>query len=185
MDFKEEMSLAVGAADGKRPSVRLIRRSRLKEWLAGRSLAGTEKAYLTKLVKGECAFWGQTARQIENKHGMPKGHLDGPLWDEVAILGDRIKALRKGAGLTQKQLAEIVGVAQTTIATWECGKREMPRGHHLLRLARALGFDADELMGLAGDEPEDSIEEAQLLAAFRTLPKEKQLVAIKLVQALK
>lgn len=109
MDFKEETSLAVGAADGKRPSVRLIRRSRLKEWLAGRSLAGTEKAYLTKLVKGECAFWGQPARQIENEYGMLKGHLDGPQWDEVAILGDRIKALRKGASLTQKQLAEIVG----------------------------------------------------------------------------
>lgn len=61
----------------------------------------------------------------------------------------------------------------------------MRRGHHLLGLARALGFEVDELMGLAGDAPEDSIEEAHLLAAFRTLPKEKQLVAIKLVQALK
>jgi hypothetical protein len=49
----------------------------------------------------------------------------------------------------------------------------------------SLGFDATELMVVTGKSPKESTEEVHLLAAFRTLPKERQLLAIKLLEALK
>lgn len=39
---------------------------------------------------------------------------------------DRIREIRKEAGLTQKQFGAILGVAQTTIAGYENGSREIP-----------------------------------------------------------
>ncbi|MBE1601301.1 helix-turn-helix transcriptional regulator [Streptomyces stelliscabiei] len=46
-------------------------------------------------------------------------------------------ALRKRAGLTQKELAEILGVDRTAIAHWEAGRRT-PDGSRLDDYAEAL-----------------------------------------------
>ncbi|MEO7443537.1 MAG: helix-turn-helix transcriptional regulator [Acidimicrobiales bacterium] len=55
---------------------------------------------------------------------------------------------RRRAGLTQRELAAITGVAQPTVARIERG-REMPRVDTLDRLLRACG-DAVEAVPLAG-----------------------------------
>lgn len=54
-------------------------------------------------------------------------------------LGNNIKKYRKEAGLTQKDLAEILGVAIGTIQQYELGKRQ-PRLEMINRIARALGI---------------------------------------------
>lgn len=36
-------------------------------------------------------------------------------------IGDRIRDARKSAGLTQKQLADMIGVSNTSISNWETG----------------------------------------------------------------
>lgn len=41
-----------------------------------------------------------------------------------------------------------VGVTQTAVAAWESGKREVPKGDNLLKLAEALGFEPGELMAM-------------------------------------
>lgn len=140
---------------------------------------------MSALIGGKVAFGEKTARGLEQYYGIPKGHLDGPLMDKALTLGDRIKRSRTKQGLTQQQLAEKVGVTQTAIAAWESGKRGVPKGDNLLRLAEALGFDADRLMGIARAPSEMSPEVAQLLEVFSALPKDKQVIAIKLVEALK
>lgn len=140
---------------------------------------------MSALIGGKVAFGEKAARGLEKFYGMPKGHLDGPLMDKVLTLGDRIKRSRTAQGLTQQQLADKVGVTQTAVAAWECGKRGVPKGDNLLRLAQALCLEADELMGASVDAPNPSSEEFELLVAFRKLPKDKQLIAIKLVEALK
>ena len=162
-----------------------IRRAKLKEWFAGRALPVDRRGYLSSLINGKGAFGEKAARGLEQFYGMPKGHLDGPLMDKALTLGDRIKRSRTEQGLTQQQLAEKVGVTQTAIAAWESGKRGVPKGDNLLRLAEALDFDADRLMGIARAPSEMPPDAAQLLAVFRALPKDKQLIAIKLVEALK
>jgi len=97
---------------------------------------------------------------------------------------ERLKQLRKEAGLSQRQLADFVGVSKAAVSCWETGVREVPAGNNLVRLAEALGLDPAEVMKVDGKcaTPRN---EVQLLAAFRVLPEKRQLEAIMLVEALK
>jgi transcriptional regulator with XRE-family HTH domain len=56
---------------------------------------------------------------------------------------DRVKGARKSAGLTQKQLAGISGLSQTTISDIERGRNETSAD--VVALARALGVLAEWL----------------------------------------
>ena len=58
----------------------------------------------------------------------------------------KIKEKRIAAGLTQVQLAERVGVNQSAVAQWECG-RATPKGELLPKLADILGCTIDALFG--------------------------------------
>lgn len=48
-----------------------------------------------------------------------------------------MRRLRKAAGLTQQQLADIIGVRYATIGRYECGERELRAGD-LDKILRAL-----------------------------------------------
>ena len=56
----------------------------------------------------------------------------------------RIKDLRRGADMTQTQLATAMGVAQNCVSGWET-EVALPRTRQLPELARALGCTIDEL----------------------------------------
>lgn len=60
--------------------------------------------------------------------------------------GDRLAAMRRTAGLSQRQLARQTGVSQRMIAYYE-GRAALPPGHVLTALAEALGCAVDELVG--------------------------------------
>ena len=51
-----------------------------------------------------------------------------------------LREARERAGLTQKQLADRSGIAQSTISAYEAGKRE-PGLEALRKLLNAAGFD--------------------------------------------
>ena len=50
---------------------------------------------------------------------------------DLAFDSERIKALRQRLGLSQRAMAERLGVAQPTVANWETGKKE-PQGQGVL-----------------------------------------------------
>ena len=60
-------------------------------------------------------------------------------------MGEKLKAARQAAGLTQGQLAEKVGCQQRDISRWENGHRE-PVASTLKKLALALGCSMDDLV---------------------------------------
>lgn len=62
-------------------------------------------------------------------------------------LQNRIKTLRRGQGLTQSQLANLVGVAQPYINELERGKKR-PSVDVLERLCDSLGVTADYILGI-------------------------------------
>jgi transcriptional regulator with XRE-family HTH domain len=64
--------------------------------------------------------------------------------------GQKLRKARKQALLTQVELAELSGVAASTINRSECGKGE-PHPHTLRLLASALGVRAVDLV--ADEEP--------------------------------
>ena len=56
-----------------------------------------------------------------------------------------ISELRKKAKMTQAQLADAVGVKQSSVAQWENGKT-VPRTSLLPAIASALGVPIDQLL---------------------------------------
>jgi transcriptional regulator with XRE-family HTH domain len=65
---------------------------------------------------------------------------------DVATTGEKLKRLRRGQGMTQEELAEASGVAQSTIAQIEGRRRKEPRPGTLKRLAGPLGVEISELL---------------------------------------
>lgn len=69
--------------------------------------------------------------------------------DEVFFkqIGKRIAYLRKGLGLTQVQLAEILKISQQHMAAFEAGRRKVP-SVDIPTLAKLFGISTDELLGV-------------------------------------
>lgn len=61
-------------------------------------------------------------------------------------LGTRIAELRKEQNLTQQQLAELMGMSQQSIASWEVGRLRIAVSM-LPQLARTLGVSVEALIG--------------------------------------
>lgn len=60
-------------------------------------------------------------------------------------MGEKLRAARLAAGLSQAQLAEAVGCRQKDISRWESGLHE-PGAGTLKKMAQALGCSMDELV---------------------------------------
>lgn len=76
----------------------------------------------------------------------------------MATVGDRIRLLRKRAGLKQEQLAEALEVSQSTISKWEKDRQE-PELEALTKMSAYFGKDLHTLLselGLDGDAPPTS-----------------------------
>lgn len=69
-------------------------------------------------------------------------------------LGDAIRDLRTRAGLSQRELADRVGVTAPSLSKIETGK-EIPSRALILAIAAELEADHDELLALAERPPEE------------------------------
>ena len=79
-------------------------------------------------------------------------------------LGERIRSERQRLGLSQKKVAELVGVSRQAVAKWESGQSS-PSTENLLRLAEILGTTTDLFLR---PEPQDAgLAEEQLRRLFR------------------
>lgn len=61
--------------------------------------------------------------------------------------GERLKDLRKQKGLTQKQLASLIGVKNSIVSFYETGDR-IPSPEIIIKLAAVLHVSADYLLGI-------------------------------------
>jgi transcriptional regulator with XRE-family HTH domain len=73
---------------------------------------------------------------------------------EYAALGRALRKLRRSAGLTQVDAAELVGIRSTFISLIERGQRGM-RWHTLLAMLRAYDADLHTLADALADAPPD------------------------------
>ena len=60
-------------------------------------------------------------------------------------LATYIKSRRQNIGMTQKQLAESVGVTDVTISRWESGQRD-PVWYQFVKLCEVLGINPLDFM---------------------------------------
>lgn len=68
---------------------------------------------------------------------------------------DKLKALRKDAGLNQIALAQILGVTQVTVSLYESGRRE-PDLDDLMTIAERLNTTPNDLLGFTPPTLRDS-----------------------------
>ena len=66
------------------------------------------------------------------------------------VFGERVYLLRKKAGLSQKQLGEVLGLSNKVICTMEGGSRETTI-EKLVLLAEYFHVSADYLLGITDD----------------------------------
>jgi len=74
----------------------------------------------------------------------------------MGSLGQRITSYRTKAGLSQKALAEVIGVSASLVNHYEKDKRN-PTPQTLVKLAEALNITSDKLLGLEEARPSPAV----------------------------
>ena len=74
---------------------------------------------------------------------------------------ERLKDLRKQAGLTQVGVAEKLGISQPAYASWERGVKK-PTQDNLVKIAQTLNVSVDYLVGNS-EEKIDELDNIELL----------------------
>ena len=67
------------------------------------------------------------------------------------MIAERLKALRKSSGLTQKELAEIIGVRKSAISLYEINQCD-PADPIKINIAKYFDISLDYLIGVIDDE---------------------------------
>lgn len=64
---------------------------------------------------------------------------------------NRLSILRKSRGYTQNDVAQIMGVKNSAVSKWECG-RTLPDAEQLTALAKFYDVTVDYLLGVSGEQ---------------------------------
>lgn len=105
--------------------------------------------------------------------------------------GDRLRAIRKGLGMTQMQLSDKTGLSQSNINTWE-RNRSLPLPDGLIALADCFGCSIDYLLGRESEEGaviishgiELSNDEQEFLKLYRRLTERQKFAALNFVKGM-
>lgn len=114
------------------------------------------KGVFKKIIQLQDTSYRSIVNSVMKNHPYAGGPLQNAWMDAVAItadekaffvqLGARTAQLRKAAGVTQVQMAEILGVSQQTVNSYEVGRRRVPVSA-LPAIARVLAVPIEQLIG--------------------------------------
>lgn len=128
----------------------------------------------------------QDADQPEPRNQMYNADMPRQLSKHRPAQGARMLALRRAAGLSQIELAKLVGETQQNIAFWEQSDKP-PRSEVLPRMSQALGVEISDILGsgpIAAKKPGPA---GRLQRAFNdvsALPRRQQEKVIDFLDAL-
>lgn len=111
-----------------------IKPGTVQKWVQRGKLTNIEKAGGVVFVNADTELPSDNRKNSFLNHG------------EVAIFKERLKELRKEKNITQKALAELCGVDQSTYAPYETGGN-VPPVERIKILANFFGVTVDYLMG--------------------------------------
>lgn len=107
--------------------------------------------------------------------------------DLKSIVGARVRAARKSAGLTQAELADTIDRTVEAVSNIERGK-SLPPLDLLQHIGTATGWPLTHLVDVPQDasaSPEQARLEMRLLAAGRALPIDQLRIAVVQIEALR
>ena len=84
------------------------------------------------------------------------------------MIGAKLKAAREFAGLNQVDVADFLGLRQSSYSQIEAGRNSL-RVEHLIKLSKLLDRPVNYFLGLS-DQPSLSPDESELLHLYRALP---------------
>lgn len=103
-------------------------------------------------------------------------------------VGYLIKKSRLDKGLTQEELAEMVGVKKSAVAKWENGRVSEIKRTNLKKLSDALGLNPNQLLGDVNEKPvtEDGLpENVRTLVEFaKSVPDDKAAMVLKVIRSI-
>ena len=91
----------------------------------------------------------------------------------MTSIGNKLKTLRKGRGLTQVDLAYRMNWSRATISNYECGRR-VPRLDELTALCHFFGVSMDYWGVETQDETFEFLSRAKAVFTNDTIPKEEK-----------
>ena len=106
---------------------------------------------------------------MESKNNIPKGDFK---------IGQRVKTLREGQSLTQKELADMVAISPSSIARLESGET-MTSVSTLLKIAEALNTSISSIVASANENIQFQDEIAGLVSKLSKCPQEQRAELIK------
>jgi transcriptional regulator with XRE-family HTH domain len=102
-------------------------------------------------------------------------------------IGRRLRAIRDARGVTQVELAELLGIDQSNVSSIERGVRGLTV-HQAVKLAKALKVTTDEILMPANGKLEakslKSVRLARRVQRIEALPESKQRAVLKVLDAL-
>lgn len=98
------------------------------------------------------------------------------------IFGEYLRKLRKSRGLSQRDLADKIGVSYTYISKIENSTLKPPSNKTIGKMAEALDADAEDLLFNARKIPDDIFDilekDFRIISVLRDIPKDKLSQAI-------
>lgn len=92
-------------------------------------------------------------------------------------IGNRIRKYREARGLSQKELAEELGISNSRISNWEQGINR-PDADILARLCGILNISPSLLLGVKLSTDELNEQERKVINSYRSKPELQQAVNI-------
>ena len=92
-------------------------------------------------------------------------------------IGSRIRKYREGRGLSQKQLAQLIGVSNSRVSNWEQGLNR-PDADIIATICRALQVSPTDLLDVRLSPDELNDQERKVIQAYRTKTDLQQAVNI-------
>ena len=105
--------------------------------------------------------------------------------------GERLRDLRKAAGLSQADLAKAIGERQEAVSFWERSAKP-PRSDVLAKMATVLGVTVEDILGIRtaeakqqplGSAPGPTSEIQKVFEQVRKLPRRQQRKVLEMVTA--
>lgn len=107
--------------------------------------------------------------------------------DEANAFGKRLREIRKRRGLTQRELAEKIGLKQSMIAQYEGGYIRLNAAALIVRLSKALDSSPNELLDFEEMRVESPVRNRRLLRRLKKidqLPLADQKALVRFLDAL-
>lgn len=97
-----------------------------------------------------------------------------PPVEQANEIGKRISVFRKQQGLSQKELAEKIGINRTLLTDYEIGRLHL-NDEMIIRISVALGISSDSILGLSNsDNKEPELKITRRLKELENLPPSDQ-----------